>query len=441
MNERRRLSYGDRKIIEDRLESGWRLKDIAEEIECDPTAISREIKRNRMRLGQVAKSRFRIIRCKKFDTCEKTGLCSRKCKKRCRSCDAYRCEEKCLDYSEFECGSTERFPYVCNGCKVLNRCPKQRYVYRARSANKQASRRSREARRGLDMSEEEIRSLAKTVCPLICQGQSPKAILARHPEIKISPSTLYRFIDSGVLEAALNMRLPRKMRFKKRRRVREARSPRRDLTGRDYESFCMLPEEIRKLCKEMDTVIGRPGGKCLLTFCFRENEIFYGVLLDGKTADAVVEGIDYVEMAAVDGGAAGELGVPVVLTDNGGEFDHFEDMERSCLAPGSDEKRMEVYYCHPYASWEKPHIENAHALLRRILPKGTSFDDLTQEDVNLICSHINSYPREELGWCSPFEKLTDWGQENLPRAFGMQIIAPDKVTLKPALIAHRTIKR
>ena len=436
MDERRRLHYGERKIIEERLDSAWSLKDIAEELECDPTAVSREIRRNRMALGEVAGSRFRIIRCQRFEGCERRGLCSPGCKRRCRSCDARRCEEVCPDFVEFDCRATERFPHVCNGCRLLNRCPKQRYVYRARSANKKALRRASEPRRGLDAGPAELAEMASVVAPLLARGQSPRVIAATHPELGVCASTLYRYIDLGVLEGASNMKLPRKVRFKKRRRRRASRSPRRDLAGRDYAAFLALPAEIRGACKEMDTVIGRPGGRCLLTFCLRDCDVFYAVLIESKEADSVVSGLDDVEMSAVDGGVVGELGVMVVLTDNGGEFDHFEEMERSCYVPGLRERRIEVYYCEPYSSWQKPRIEQAHTLLRRILPKGSSFDDLTQEDVNLICSHINSYPREELGWKTPFEMLPEWGQENLPQAFGMRIIPRDEVNLTPSLIGR-----
>ena len=407
MDERRRFTYGDRKIIEDRLESGWRLVEIADELNCDPTAVSREIKRNRMALGEVAKSRFRIVRCRKFEACEVRGACNPRCKKRCRSCDVRRCEEVCLGYVEFECRRTARFPHVCNACRLVNRCPKERFAYRARSANKKAARRASEPRRGLDLNPQELADMAQTVVPLLAKGHSPKVIAENHPELKVSASTLYRYIDKGVIEGASNMKLPRKVRFKKRKRKREVRTPRRDLAGRDYEAFLALPKEIQERCKEMDTVIGRPGGKCLLTFCMRDGELFYALLLDSKKAEEVVDKLDDLEMDIADGMMAGELGVMVVLTDNGGEFDRFEDMERSCFMPGGGEKRIEVYYCKPYSSWQKPHIENAHTLLRRILPKGSSFDDLTQKDINLICSHINSYPREELGWQTPFETLPE----------------------------------
>ena len=155
-------------------------------------------------------------------------------KRRCRSCDARRCEEECPDYVEFDCGATGRFPHVCNGCRLVNRCPKQRYAYRARSANKKAAKRASEPRRGLDLDAEGLAALAKVVAPLLAKGQSPKVIVANHPELGVSASTLYRYVDEGVVEGASNMTLPRKVRFKKRKRKRQGRSPRRDLTGRDY---------------------------------------------------------------------------------------------------------------------------------------------------------------------------------------------------------------
>lgn len=58
------------------------------------------------------------------------------------------------------------------------------------------------------------------------------------------------------------------------------------------------------------------------------------------------------------------------------------------------EQRTQFFYCHPSSPFEKGACEVNHELLRRILPKGTSFDDLTQNDVNLIMSHINSYKRK-----------------------------------------------
>ena len=53
------------------------------------------------------------------------------------------------------------------------------------------------------------------------------------------------------------------------------------------------------------------------------------------------------------------------------------------------ERRTKIFYCHPSSPFEKGSCKVNHELLRRILPKGTSFDDLTQDDINIIISHIN----------------------------------------------------
>jgi len=52
-----------------------------------------------------------------------------------------------------------------------------------------------------------------------------------------------------------------------------------------------------------------------------------------------------------------------------------------------------VYYCNPSSPFQKPTVENNHEFIRRVLPKGSSFDDLTQADINLMMEHINSYTR------------------------------------------------
>ncbi|MFQ9873412.1 hypothetical protein [Waltera sp.] len=64
-------------------------------------------------------------------------------------------------------------------------------------------------------------------------------------------------------------------------------------------------------------------------------------------------------------------------------------------------QRTSIYYCDPMRSGQKGGLEQAHTMLRMVLPKKTSFEFLTQWDVNLIVSHINSTPRESLEWHEP----------------------------------------
>ena len=83
----------------------------------------------------------------------------------------------------------------------------------------------------------------------------------------------------------------------------------------------------------------------------------------------------------------------MILTDRGVEFGSPEPLETGIYG----ETRSHIYYCDPMRSGQKGGVENAHTLLRMVLPKGTSFEFLTQWDVHLIVNHINSIPRESLG--------------------------------------------
>ena len=75
--------------------------------------------------------------------------------------------------------------------------------------------------------------------------------------------------------------------------------------------------------------------------------------------------------------------------------------------------------------------------MRKVLVKGVSFDNLTQEDLNLILSHVNSYPRMELGGLSAFGMFRFvYGEEYVKSAneLGLKEIPVDKINLTPALI-------
>uniref|UniRef100_UPI0037BF458A IS30 family transposase n=1 Tax=Dethiobacter alkaliphilus TaxID=427926 RepID=UPI0037BF458A len=62
-----------------------------------------------------------------------------------------------------------------------------------------------------------------------------------------------------------------------------------------------------------------------------------------------------------------------------------------------------AYFCHPYSSWEKGANEKHNSLIRRFLPKGTSFADLTPESVARIQNWCNNLPRKILGYLTPLQ--------------------------------------
>ena len=83
----------------------------------------------------------------------------------------------------------------------------------------------------------------------------------------------------------------------------------------------------------------------------------------------------------------------LILTDNGSEFSNPTEIEFDL---NTGEKKTQIFYCHPSSPFEKGSGEVNHELLRRIFPKGTSFDKLNQNNINLIMSHINSYKRKKM---------------------------------------------
>lgn len=127
---------------------------------------------------------------------------------------------------------------------------------------------------------------------------------------------------------------------------------------------------------------------------------------------------------------------PVILTDNGTEFSNPARIEFD-----ADGGRLTfVFYCNACAPCQKAHAERNHEFIRLVLPKGTaytqttSFDGLTQNDVSLMMSHVNSYVRKGLGNKTPYDLFTAEQGEKSANLFGISRIAANDVTLKPSLL-------
>jgi IS30 family transposase len=182
----------------------------------------------------------------------------------------------------------------------------------------------------------------------------------------------------------------------------------------------------------MDTVHScRESNKTLLTFFFTEEKLFLAFLMNRCTKGAVRLVFDRLEkrMGTYDFLSAFEY----ILTDRGAEFGNPEALETGI----SGMERTSIYYCDPMRSGQKGALEQAHTMLRMVLPKGTSFEFLTQWDVNLIVNHINSTPRESLGGRTPYNVALETLGEDILKAFQLRPIAPDEVNLTPKLIQFK----
>ena len=100
------------------------------------------------------------------------------------------------------------------------------------------------------------------------------------------------------------------------------------------------------------------------------------------------------------------------------------------------EKISEVYYCHPDSPEEKAELECNHKYIRYYLPKSTSFEDLTEEQVKGIEDNINNIPREILGGKTPYELQEFLYGKEIIEKLNIKQIKRDEVILKPYLIKH-----
>ena len=152
------------------------------------------------------------------------------------------------------------------------------------------------------------------------------------------------------------------------------------------------------------------------------------ILLDACTQECVHDALNAIYEAIGD--YTFKSSFPIILTDNGAEFQAPETLEKNALG----NKRTKIFYCEPMASYQKPHVEKNHEYIRYVLPKGKSFDHLTQGNITLMMNHINSVARTSLNRHTPFRLAELLLDESFLEALSLKLIPPDDVHLKPALL-------
>jgi len=179
---------------------------------------------------------------------------------------------------------------------------------------------------------------------------------------------------------------------------------------------------------EMDTVEGVKGGKVLLTLHFCDQQFMLAFIRDDNTSRSITFIFEKLYW---------ELGpevflrlFPVILTDNGSEFTNPSAIEFD--AQGN--RRTRIFYCDPSSPYQKPAVENNHEFIRRVIPKGRSFNSFNQDDISLMMNHINSYTRKKLNNQSPYQVFSFLYGEEILKKLGAVYIPSQDVTLKPELL-------
>lgn len=227
---------------------------------------------------------------------------------------------------------------------------------------------------------------------------SPEYISGRLPyyfpddnSMRISYESIYQWIYRLYFSDGITLwkYLPRKRRI---RQKRESKLGTR-IKITDKKNIKDRPDAVDKREEighwEGDTVVGKNNDGYIVTLLERVTQLYLTAWMPDKRAETCVKAI--VE-------AFGDISndfIKTITFDNGTEFACFKSIEELF--------ECEVYFADPYSSWQRGSNERSNGLLRRFLPKGTSFKNMNQIELAMNQKRINNMPRKMLKFLTPYE--------------------------------------
>ena len=423
------LTDSDRMEIEHGLRQRMSFLQIARELGKSHSTISREVLKRRTDSDKGAFGRV-TNRCIFRRNCDVYYLCSdKKCQRKCSTCK--NCNTLCAKFKEDICGKLSEPPYVCNGCIDERNCTLRKKFYHHSPAQQEYRHVLVKSREGANLTETQRLEISNVIHAGTQKGQSVHHIMcANKDSFTVCEKTVYRYVNVGIIRT-IRGDMPRSCSMKPRKRKNKEHKVdtkcRINRTLDDFKKYC--EENPDSPVVEMDSVLGGIGGKVLLTIHFNNCGLMLAFLREANNSQSVIDVFNMLEE---------QLNItvfrkmfPVILTDNGSEFSNPTALETS---PISGEQRTRIFYCDPYSSWQKGHVENNHLNLRKVIPKGRSFEKFTQTDIDLMLSHVNSLARKSLNDIAAITLFeTIYGQGILNK-LNIELIAPNKVCLLPELI-------
>lgn len=218
-------------------------------------------------------------------------------------------------------------------------------------------------------------------------------------------TTLYKYIHLGLIPGVSDHDLYIKSN-KKKKKKKDKDEPRPCYRKPPEKSIIHRPAEVKSRKAyghwEIDTVY---SGQCcktktaLLVLTERKTLEEYYISIADRTLKSVVSALDDLESSL--GHKVFKEKFKTMTSDNGVEFGDASLIERSSLVPGA--KRTQVYFCHPYSSFERGQNENQNRFVRRWVKKGGDLSAYTPEEWQQITDWINDYPRRKFGGMSTNE--------------------------------------
>ena len=370
------INHEMRKIIASYLTKGKKAIEIANDLGLDVSAVSKEIKRNRV----VSKEAYR------------------------NTIDPI-------------CEKTLRFPYVCNGCSLKYTCHKKQYKYDVKRAQEFADYRLIASRRGINLTKQEFDVLNNKIHDGLVNGNSIYHIVVSNDDITSSVSTVYRYINAGYLKTK-KIDLPYACTYKKRKKSNKkyeyrenTKINRSNRTFLDYLSYSRRHPNLYTV--QMDFLGSiKSDSKSILTLTIPTIHFVMLFIIEKPNSKKIVDVFNY--LATELEYKFSEI-FPIILTDRDPAFSDFEGIETNNI---TGEIRTNVFYCDAFKSNQKANVENMNKQLRKYFPKGKSIDHYTQKQITEINMFINNQKLHSLsGYSASDAFIKIFGESTLEKLY------------------------
>jgi len=348
MKQFEHINYEMRKIISNGLSKNKKAKEIADDLSIDISAVSKELKRNRVLLKE-AHSNIKDPICKK----------------------------------------TLRYPYVCNGCSLKYSCHKKQYKYDCKRAQDLADYRLVATRRGINLTKEEFDILNNKIANGIASGNSVYHVVKTNNDIDVGVSTVYRYINAGYLRTK-KIDLPYACTYKKRKKSNKKYEYRENSkinrSNRTYIDYLSFSRRFPNLYTVQMDFLGsiKSDSKSILTLTIPTLHFVMLFIMQRPDSAKIVKLFDHINEILGD---SFNTVFPIILTDRDPVFSDFEGIEFNST---TGELRTNIFYCDAFKSNQKASVENMNKQLRKYFPKGKSIDTRNQEEITSICAFINN---------------------------------------------------
>ena len=286
-------------------------------------------------------------------------------------------------------------PYLRN---KLNTRDRHQRLYLGGQAQQHADTRAARSHNPYRMSHDR---LVDWVLSALRRGWTPEEIGGRLPiefpddtRMRASPETLYAWIYAlGQRHRQLWQYLPRGHKKRRKRQGRKTHCERTKWRTSIHDRPATVEDRIEFGHWEADSVLGLRGTGAIHTSVERRSRYLIGRKIPAVTAAATLTA--QLSMFTTMPAHAGRS----VTADNGSEFAFHYQLADTLAIP--------TYFADPYSAWQRGTNEHFNGRIRKYLPKGTSFQDLAQTELDEFITEINNRPRKVLGWATPAEEFQE----------------------------------